>query len=123
MDYIDKKDLFIEMMVSKAKGTLTNKAKKMVELIAINAIIKLPYESIDDKKDCQQNGAFKLFEKWHGFDPEKTENPFAYLTEIFKRGCYEEFDKLYKEKGDPENFYKLVSLESSNDGDGLHNII
>ena len=75
------------------------------------------------RHSIEQNGAFKLFEKWHGFEPEKTENPFAYLTEIFKRGCYEEFNSLYKKKGDPDNFYKLVSLESSNDGEGLQNII
>jgi hypothetical protein len=49
-------------------------------------------------------------------------NPFAYFTEIFKRGIAKSFNEIYKKKGDPDSSIRLVSLEGSNDGMGLHSL-
>lgn len=48
---------------------------------------------------------------------------FSYFTEIFKkRSCKKQFNQLYLKKGDPTHQVKLISIESSNDGQGLHSI-
>ena len=50
-------------------------------------------------------------------------NIFAYFTEIFKRGMAKGFNEIYKKKGDDEdNPIRMMSINSSNDGQGMHNI-
>lgn len=120
--YLQNKDLYYEIIVSKAQGKLTNNAKIMLELLAKRTIKKMRYWSNDDRLDCYQSGILDLFSNWYNYNDEKSDNPFAYFTEIFKRGAAKEFNSLYKKKGDAEHRIKLVSIESSNDGNGLHSI-
>ena len=48
--YLNNKDLYIEIIVSKAQGKLTRNAEKMLELLAKKTIKKMRYWSNDDKK-------------------------------------------------------------------------
>jgi hypothetical protein len=123
MNYLHNKDLYIEIVVSKAQGKLTKNAKLMLELLAKKTIKKMRYWSTDDKMDCYQGGLLDMFANWYNFNEEKSDgNAFAYFTEIFKRGLAKSFNELYKKKGDPTHSVKLISLEGSNDGQGLHSI-
>ena len=120
--YLNNKDLFIELIISKAQGKLTRPAQKMLELLAKQAIRKMRYWSNDDKMDCYQTGLLYMFQNWHSFNEEKSTNAFAYFTEVFKRGIAKGFNDLYKKKGDSDNSIKLISIQSSNDGQGLHSL-
>ncbi len=122
MNYLNNKELYIEMIISKAQGKLTRNAEKMLELLAKETIKKMKYWSNDDKMDCYQTGLLDMYSNWHNFNEEKSTNSFAYFTEIFKRGITKGFNTLYKRKGDNENLVKVISLDSSNDGQGLHSI-
>lgn len=94
----------------------------MLELLAKKTIKKMIYWSKDDKLDCYQSGLLDMFQNWYNFDEDKSVNAFAYLTEVFKRGAAKGYNKLYKKKGDNNHKIKLISIESSNDGQGLHSI-
>lgn len=121
--YLHNKDLYIEIVVSKAQGKLTKNAKLMLELLAKKTIKKMRYWSNDDKWDCYQGGLLDMFANWYNFNEEKSDgNAFAYFTEIFKRGLAKSFNELYKKKGDPTHSIKLISLEGSNQGQGLHSL-
>jgi hypothetical protein len=120
--YLSNKELYCEIIVSKAQGRLTRNAEKMLELLAKKTIKKMRYWSNDDKLDCYQSGLLDMFQNWYNFNEEKSVNAFAYFTEIFKRGLAKGFNELYKKKGDGENTIKLISIEGSNDGSGLHSI-
>ncbi len=120
--YLNNKDLFVEIVVSKAQGKLTNNAKIMLELLAKKTIKKMRYWNNDDRMDCYQSGLLDMFSNWHNFNEEKSTNAFAYYTEIFKRGLAKGYNELYKKKGDADHQIKLVSLDSSNDGQGLHSV-
>lgn len=120
--YLNNKELYVEMIVSKAQGKLTRKAEKMIELLAKETIKKMKYWSSEDRNDCYQTGLLDMYQNWHSFNEEKSNNCFAYFTEIFKRGLAKGFNQLYKKKGDNENQIKMISLDSSNDGQGLHSI-
>ena len=86
MNYLHNKDLYIEIVVSKAQGKLTKNAKLMLELLAKKTIKKMRYWSTDDKMDCYQGGLLDMFANWYNFNEEKSDgNAFAYFTEIFKR--------------------------------------
>lgn len=103
-------------------GKLTTKSKLMLELLAKRTIKKMRYYNNDDRNDCYQSGLLDVFANWHNFNEEKSDNPFAYFTEIFKRGTTKGFNQLYSKKGDNDHQIRLISIESSNDGMGLHSI-
>lgn len=120
--YLNNKDLYVEIIVSKAQGRLTRSAEKMLELLAKKTIKKMRYYSNDDKMDCYQSGLLDMFQNWYNFNEEKSVNAFAYFTEVFKRGIAKGYNELYKKKGDNDHKIKLISIESSNDGQGLHSL-
>ena len=120
--YLNNKDLYVEIIISKAQGKLTKNAERMLELLAKKTIKKMKYWSNDDKLDCYQSGILDMFQNWYNFNEEKSVNAFAYFTEIFKRGLAKGFNEIYKKKGDSDNQIKIISIESSNDGQGLHSL-
>ena len=120
--YLNNKELYIEIIVSKAQGRLTRNAEKMLELLAKKTIRKMRYWSNDDKLDCYQSGLLDMFQNWFNFNEDKSINAFAYFTEIFKRGLAKGWNDLYKKKGDSEHLIRLISINSANDGNGLHSI-
>jgi len=121
--YLSNKELYYEVIVSKAQGRLTRKSEKMLELLAKRTIKKMRYWNVDDRFDCYQSGLLDMFDNWYNFNEEKSKNAFAYFTEIFKRGMAKGFNELYKKKGSNEDFTPQVfSLSSINDGQGMHNI-
>lgn len=120
--YLSNKELYIEIIISKAQGRLTRSAEKMLELLATKTIKKMRYWSNDDKLDCYQSGLLDMFQNWYNFNEDKSINAFAYFTEIFKRGLAKGWNDLYKKKGDNEHQIKLISINGANDGNGLHSI-
>lgn len=120
--YLSNKDLYMEIIVSKAQGRLTKNAEKMLELIGKRAIKKMKYYSNDDRLDCYQSGLLDMFQNWYNFNEDKSVNAFAYFTEIFKRGLAKGFNSLNKKKGDADSLIRVISIQGSNDGNGLHSI-
>jgi hypothetical protein len=120
--YLKNKDFCNEIIKSKEKNELTQQAQMMMILLANKTIKKMRYYNPIDREDCLQTGLMIMFSNWRNFDETKSVNAFAYFTEIFKRGIAKGFNELYKLKGDPERKIKTVSINSSNDGDGIYNL-
>ena len=70
--YLNNRDLYIEVIVSKARGKLTKNAEKMLELLAKKTIKKMRYWTNDDKLDCYQSGLLDMFQNWYNFNEEKS---------------------------------------------------
>jgi len=115
--YLSNKDLYCELIVSKAKGKLTRPAEKMLILLAKNVVKKMYYNDPDDRLDCLQSAYLDVFSNWSSFDENKSDNAFAYFTEIIKRGLAKGWNSRYKLKGDKEGLIKLVSLQGMKDGE------
>ena len=109
-------------MLSKELDELTPKAKDMIVLLANRTIRKMRHTNQADKEDCLQTGILIMLTNWRHFDSNIGKNAFAYFTEIFKRGMAKGYNDIYKLKGDNNNNIKTISIQSSNDGDGLFNI-
>lgn len=122
-NYLEDVDLFYEVVLSKGKGYLTTNAEKYFILIAKNTIRKLEcrYESQDEMKDCLQHGMLRMFENWQSFDERKFSQALPYFTELAKRGFGAGFNLMREKKYKTDNVRK-ISIQSSNDGKGLHNI-
>lgn len=108
--YITNKDLYIELVISKAQGKLTKEAERMFVILGKHVIKVFYYKDEDDKLDCLQNGYEDLFKNWYSFDELKGTNAFAYLTEVFKRGAAKGFNKIHRLKGDKDNTIQVISL-------------
>jgi len=121
--YLSNKELYVEIIISKAQGKLTRRAQGMLELLGKKAIKKMRYWNNDDKLDCLQSGLLDMFDNWYNFNEEKSNNAFAYFTEVFKRGMAKGFNSIHKRKGSDDNYpIKMFSIDSSNEGKGMHNI-
>lgn len=119
-NYLNNKDLYDQIVLSKEQDKLTPDAEKMLVLIAERAIRKLVYVSEDDRNDCLQFAILDLLKYWRNFNP-VYKNAFAYFTEIAKRGYAKGWNKIH-----PKKYKSTLSLDKSggSDGDdgGLFNI-
>jgi hypothetical protein len=121
--YLSNKELYYEIIVSKATGRLTRKAQVMLELIGNRTIKKMRYKNPDDRLDCLQSGLLDMYDNWYNFNEDKSKNSFAYFTEIFKRGITKGFNSIWKFKGATEEHkIQVFSLSALNDGQGMYNI-
>ena len=116
--YLTNKDLYSEIVYSKARGRLTKKAEQMLELLAKKIIKRMYYSYSEDRLDCYQSGLLDLYSNWYNFDEEKGVNAFAYYTEVFKRGVAKGYNQIYKK----DNEVDLFSIDQMNSGEGMHSI-
>lgn len=115
-DYLNNKDLYDEIVLSKEQDKLTSKAEKMLILLAERAITKMKYVNSDDKKDCLSFAVLDLLKYWRSFNP-KYPNAFAYFTEIAKKGYAKGWNKLY-----PKKYAGTISINGGMDSDGIYSI-
>ena len=113
--YLSNKDLYIEIIVSKAQGRLTPRAAQMLMLLGKKLQNRMYYRDADDKKDCLQEAMLSVFKLWYNFDENKGTNAFAYYSEIIKRGLAQGWNKMYKTKGADVDIISLTGV--SKDGE------
>lgn len=121
--YLEDHELYYEIVLSKGKGKLTKRAEKMLILIGNRIITKKEryYKTIDDKNDCLQQGLYMMFQNWQNFNEKRYKSALPYFSEVFKRAMAQGLKDIYNIKNSNDKFI-MISLDSSNDGQGLHNI-
>ena len=93
--YVKNKDLREELIKSKEKNELTPEALDMVILMANKFSLKFKYIYTEDKEDCISFAIMDCWMYWRGYNPEKSANAFAYITQIIKNGFAKGWRKLY----------------------------
>lgn len=93
--HVKNADLRNEIIKSKEKDELTKEALNMFILMAKKFSTKLNYIYTEDKEDCISFAIMDCFMYWRGYDPEKSQNAFAYFTQIIKNGFAKGWRKLY----------------------------
>ena len=117
-NYLNNRDLLEEIIKSKEIGELTPKALNMLMMLAERSSNKLIYNNPDDKKDCIAYAYMDLYRYWKNFDPERSNNAFAYFTEVAKRGFAKGWNALH-----PKKYAGTVSLSGATDNtDGIYSI-
>lgn len=122
VNYISNRELLLEIIQSQKDDKLTYKAEMMFQILGERVIRKFRYSNEEDKKDCLQTAMYDLYRNWRNFNPARSENAFAYFTEIAKRALARGWNELHTLKGDPNKEIQVFSIESANDGDGMYNI-
>jgi hypothetical protein len=122
--YVNDVDLLYEIILSKGKGYLTRNAEKQFILISERTMNRInhKYNDYEEKMDCFQHGQLRMFENWKNFDEKKFDKALPYVTEIFKRGVMNGWNEVKNKKYNQKEPIVMLSIESSNDGRGLHTI-
>ena len=84
--------------------------------LANRAIQKLKFQNPLDREDCIQSALLDLLRYWKNFNEEKSNNAFAYFTQIAKNGYAKEYKKIYKHIGKGEKI-QTISLSLSGDSE------
>ena len=111
-NYLNNKDFYAQMVLSKDADKLTPEAEKMLILLAEKTINKMRYAREDDRNDCLQFAMLDLLKYWRNFNP-KYPNAFAYFTEIAKRGSAKGWNKIH-----PKKYSGTISIGGNGGGDG-----
>lgn len=116
--YIDNREMYIEMVWSKAQGKITDKLLKMFMQIVKGVGKKFRYKQEDDRADCEAYCYEVIVKNWMMFDEEVYDNVFAWGTEIIKRAYALQFKRLMKTRVD------TISLDFTFDnGKSIQNYI
>lgn len=108
--YLKNKDLYKEIIVSKELGRLTPTAQKMLFTLGKKMITKFSYTNPQDREDCLSEGLYQMYKNWPSFDENKTDNAFAYFSEIFKRGVAQGYKGLYKKDYITGEYFRPVAF-------------
>jgi DNA-directed RNA polymerase specialized sigma subunit len=115
MDYVKNKDLKRALLESKEKQRLTPETIKMFGLIVNGISKKFPYRDPQDKEDCQAFGMEDLIKYWNRYDPAKSDNPFAFISQIAKNGMQKGWKKIHSLRSVKTiSFSRIVKEETEN---------
>jgi len=115
-NYLNNRDLYDQIVLSKEQDELTRTAVKMLTMLAERAQRKLKYANPQDQEDCLSFAILDLMKYWRSFKPEKTTNAFSYFTSMCMNGYAKGWHKLH-----PKKYKGTISLSNSN-GDGIYSI-
>jgi len=85
-NYVKNKDLREALVLSKQQDELTAEALDMIIIMANRFSQKFTYVYPDDRKDCIAVAIMDCYLYWRNYNPEKSQNAFAYITQIIKSG-------------------------------------
>lgn len=116
-DYVKNSDLMRAILESKEKGSLTPETVNMFYLMIQGISKKMSYRDPEDKEDCMAFAMEDLCKYWNRFDPAKSNNPFAYYTQIAKNGFAKGWKKIH-----PPKSPKMVSFSRITGEENSYNI-
>lgn len=93
--HVKNKDLREALVKSKDQNELTKEALDMFILMANKFSTKFKYIYTEDREDCISFAIMDCYMYWRGYNPEKSANAFAYITQIIKNGFAKGWRKLY----------------------------
>ena len=93
--HVKNADLRNEIIKCKEKDELSREAIDMFILMAKKFSTKLQYIYPEDREDCIAFAILDCYLYWRGYNPEKSQNAFAYFTQIIKNGFAKGWRKLY----------------------------
>lgn len=93
--YVKNRDLREQLIISKEEDKLTAEALDMFILMANKFSTKFKYIYLEDREDCISFAIMDCYMYWKGYNPEKSANAFAYITQIIKNGFAKGWRKLY----------------------------
>lgn len=103
--YLTKEDLMKELMIYKEKDIVTKKFEKMLIDISTGIARKPNFSNYTWIDDMISEGIITCLKYGKNFDPEKSQNPFGYLSLIVYRSFQAYLNKQKKHKKTKDELY------------------
>jgi len=116
-NYLNNKDLYLEIIRSKENDKLTKTAEKMLILLTDRVSRKMIYLDYKDREDCIGFAHLDVFKYWKSFNPAKSENAFAYYTQIIKRGLAKGWNHVH-----PKKYTGTIRIDGGESSDGIYSM-
>lgn len=82
--YLSNKELLASVIEAKSKGFMTDKLARMLQLLCSKYAKKGSFVNYSYNDDMQSYAMMMLVRTWNSFNPEKSNNPFAFFTQCIK---------------------------------------
>lgn len=82
--YMSNKELLAAVVEAKSKGLMTDKLARMLQLLCSKYAKKGSFVNYSYNDDMQSYAMMMLVRTWNSFNPEKSNNPFAFFTQCIK---------------------------------------
>ncbi len=83
-NYLNNKDMLVQLALSREKGRMTDELAKMFMMLSERYAKKGCYIGYSYNDDMRSHALMSLVTAWPKFNPEKSSNPFAFFTECIK---------------------------------------
>jgi DNA-directed RNA polymerase specialized sigma24 family protein len=82
--YLNNKELLAAVKQSKVDGRMSDTLARMLQLLCSKYAKKGNFINYSYNEDMQAYAMMMLVRTWNSFDPEKSNNPFAFFTQCVK---------------------------------------
>jgi len=83
-NYLNNKDLLAEVINSKEKGEMSHRLAHMLQTLCARYGRRGNFANYTYNEDMQAYAMYMLVRTWNSFNPEKSNNPFAFFTQCIK---------------------------------------
>lgn len=97
-NYINNKDMLVEVKTSLEQGYMTEKLGKMMMLLTKRYSSQGCYSGYTYVDDMESYALMTVCKAWKSFNPEKSDNPFAYFTQTIKRAFWQYLEQEEKSR-------------------------
>ena len=84
VNYLNNKDLLAEVIFSKEQGQMSDKLAHMLQTLCSRYGRRANFANYTYNEDMQAYAMMMLVRTWNSFNPEKSNNPFAFFTQCIK---------------------------------------
>lgn len=89
-NYLNNADLMKQIELSHAQNRMTEELGKMLMILCKRYAKHPDYSNIfSHEEDMQAFGLLTVVKVWKSFNPDKSNNPFAYFTQILRHAFYQ----------------------------------
>lgn len=97
-NYIDKEELYNELVKSNKRGELTPRAIELFECL-IERVLRLQfYSNPMDREDCKSHAWLRIIQYWNRFDYENKTDAFSYFTSVITSAAAQQWNVLHNVK-------------------------
>ena len=96
--YLTNKELLAAVVESKTKGRMSDTLAKMLQLLCARYAKKGNFVNYSYNEDMQAYAMMMLVRTWNSFNPEKSDNPFAFFTQCVKHSFIQYLNQERKQR-------------------------
>lgn len=111
MEYVNNKELHMEIIYCQERGQYSNKLYKMFKLMIDKISYKFNYKWEEWRQDCKAYAHEQMYRTYRNYNPDKTNNPFAYFTQVIKAAFVFQYNRLIQRSD--TGLYQLKTINFS----------